>query len=128
MQNGAYQTRVLKVSRENGTISANLNTKPGSAQDALLHQPPGPEMSLPGDMAAGSRPAKRGTKMYSKPATGEFTHEQERMMIEHLPIVRYLARRIHERLPQHVDIEDLVSAGVLGLIDAFQKFDPEKRV
>ena len=49
-------------------------------------------------------------------------------MVDHLPIVRYLARRIHERLPQHVDIEDLVSAGVLGLLDAFQKFDPEKKV
>ena len=49
-------------------------------------------------------------------------------MIEHLPIVRFLARRIHERLPQHVDIEDLVSAGVLGLMDAFTKFDPEKKV
>jgi len=54
--------------------------------------------------------------------------EQERVLLEHLPIVRYLARRIHERLPQHVDIEDLVSAGVVGLMDAFTKFDPEKRV
>jgi len=49
-------------------------------------------------------------------------------MVEHLPIVRFLARRIHERLPQHVDMEDLVSAGVLGLMDAFTKFDPEKKV
>jgi RNA polymerase sigma factor for flagellar operon FliA len=59
---------------------------------------------------------------------GQMTAEQERMIVEHLPTVRYLARRIHERLPQHVDVEDLVSAGVLGLIDAFQKFDPEKKV
>ena len=58
----------------------------------------------------------------------DITAEQERMMVEHLPIVRFLARRIHERLPQHVDIEDLVSAGVLGLMDAFTKFDPEKKV
>jgi RNA polymerase sigma factor for flagellar operon FliA len=54
--------------------------------------------------------------------------EQERVLLEHLPIVRFLARRIHERLPQHVDIEDLVSAGVVGLMDAFSKFDPEKKV
>ena len=40
--------------------------------------------------------------------------DQERLLLEHLPIVRFLARRIHERLPQHVDIEDLVSAGVVG--------------
>jgi RNA polymerase sigma factor for flagellar operon FliA len=56
------------------------------------------------------------------------TGEQERVLLEHLPIVRYLARRIHERLPQHVDIEDLVSAGVVGLMDAFSKFDPAKKV
>jgi len=54
--------------------------------------------------------------------------EQERVLLEHLPIVRFLARRIHERLPQHVEIEDLVSAGVVGLMDAFAKFDPNKKV
>jgi RNA polymerase sigma factor FliA len=56
------------------------------------------------------------------------TSDQEKVLLEHLPIVRFLARRIHERLPQHVDIEDLVSAGVVGLMDAFAKFDPDKKV
>jgi RNA polymerase sigma factor for flagellar operon FliA len=56
------------------------------------------------------------------------TLEQERVLLEHLPVVRFLARRIHERLPQHVEIEDLVSAGVVGLMDAFAKFDPDKNV
>jgi RNA polymerase sigma factor for flagellar operon FliA len=54
--------------------------------------------------------------------------EEERLLVEHLPIVRFLARRIHERLPNHVDMEDLVSAGVVGLMDAFTKFDPAKKV
>jgi hypothetical protein len=54
------------------------------------------------------------------------TAEQERVMVEHLPIVRLIARRIHDRLPQHVPIEDLFSAGVLGLLDAFGRFDPSK--
>jgi RNA polymerase sigma factor for flagellar operon FliA len=62
-------------------------------------------------------------------ATGQLlSGDQERILLEHLPIVRFLARRIHERLPQHVDIEDLVSAGVVGLMDAFAKFDPTKKV
>ena len=61
--------------------------------------------------------------------TGDLlTAEQEKLMIEHLPIVRFIARRIHERLPQHVPIEDLYSAGVVGLLDAFGKFDPSKQV
>ena len=59
---------------------------------------------------------------------GLSTGERERLLMEHLPTVRYLARRIHERLPQHVDLEDLVSAGVVGLIDAFSKFDHAKKV
>lgn len=60
--------------------------------------------------------------------TAALTAEQEKVLLEHLPIVRFLARRIHERLPQHVEIEDLVSAGVVGLMDAFAKFDPAKKV
>jgi RNA polymerase sigma factor FliA len=54
--------------------------------------------------------------------------ERDRLLLEHLPTVRFVARRIHERLPQHVDLEDLVSAGMIGLIDAFAKFDHSKQV
>jgi RNA polymerase sigma factor for flagellar operon FliA len=56
------------------------------------------------------------------------TAEQERVMVEHLPVVRFIARRIHDRLPPHVPIEDLYSAGVVGLLDAFGRFDSSKQV
>jgi len=49
-------------------------------------------------------------------------------MVEHLPLVRLIARRIHGRLPAHVPIEDLYCAGVLGLLDAFGKFDSSNKV
>jgi RNA polymerase sigma factor FliA len=75
-----------------------------------------------GAAAAGGYPPSVGA------APAALTGEQERVLLEHLPMVRFLARRIHERLPQHVDIEDLVSAGVVGLMDAFVKFDPTKKV
>jgi RNA polymerase sigma factor FliA len=54
--------------------------------------------------------------------------ERERLLLEHLPQVRYLARRIHDRLPAQVPLEDLIHAGVIGLIDAVDKFDPSKHV
>ena len=54
--------------------------------------------------------------------------ERESILLEQLPQVRYIARRIHERLPRHVPLEDLVHAGVLGLIDALHKFDHSKHV
>jgi RNA polymerase sigma factor for flagellar operon FliA len=59
---------------------------------------------------------------------GDSSTERDLLLVEHLPAVRYLARRIHERLPQHVELDDLVSAGVVGLIDAFSKFDHTKKV
>jgi RNA polymerase sigma factor FliA len=54
--------------------------------------------------------------------------ERERLLVDQLPQVRYIARRIHERLPRHVPLEDLVHAGVVGLIDALHKFDCGKHV
>ncbi len=54
--------------------------------------------------------------------------DREQVLMDHLPLVRFVARRIHERLPQHVELEDLVSAGIVGLIDAFNKFDSGKNV
>jgi len=62
------------------------------------------------------------------PENGRTAAEREQMLVEHLPTVRYLARRIHERLPQHVELDDLISAGVVGLIDALSKFDHTKKV
>lgn len=54
--------------------------------------------------------------------------ERDRILMEQLPQVRYLARRIHESLPRHVPLEDMIHAGVLGLIDALNKFDRSKHV
>jgi len=93
----------------------------------------GMEMGTEAANAAGSQRAGRGGGQRDGYPPGGvrlsvLTPEQEQVLLEHLPMVRFLARRIHERLPQHVDIEDLVSAGVVGLMDAFSKFNPAKRV
>jgi RNA polymerase sigma factor for flagellar operon FliA len=54
--------------------------------------------------------------------------EFQNIVLEQMPQVKYIARRIHEHLPQHVPFEDLVNAGTVGLIDALNKFDLEKNV
>ncbi len=50
------------------------------------------------------------------------------LMERFLPLVRYNAERIHARLPDEVDIEDLMSAGLFGLMDAIDAFDLERKV
>src|SRR5450432_778731 len=54
--------------------------------------------------------------------------ERERLILEHLPQVRLIARRIQERLPESISLDDLVSTGVLGLISAINNFDPAENV
>jgi len=52
---------------------------------------------------------------------------RERLLLEHLPQVRYIARRIHDRLPAQVPLEDLIHAGVVGLIDALKSSIEQER-
>lgn len=49
---------------------------------------------------------------------------RERLILEHLPQVRWVARRIHERLPAAFGLDDLISTGIIGLINAIDSYDP----
>jgi len=60
---------------------------------------------------------------------GKISQEiRDRIVIEHLPLVKAIAIRVHENLPVHVDLDDLIHAGVLGLFYAVAKFDRRKKV
>jgi len=57
------------------------------------------------------------------------TVEQRNQLVElYLPLVKYNAERIWSRLPEGVDLDDLISAGVFGLMDAIEAFDLERGV
>ena len=60
----------------------------------------------------------------------EITAESERnaLILEHLPQIKYIAQRISTKLPSHVELNDLISTGVLGLLDAIEKFDSTRGV
>jgi len=53
---------------------------------------------------------------------------RDQVVLEHLPLVKAIAIRVHESLPVHVDLDDLIHAGVLGLFDAVTKYDAAKNV
>jgi RNA polymerase sigma factor for flagellar operon FliA len=54
--------------------------------------------------------------------------KRDELILEHLPQIKYIAQRISTKLPSHVELNDLVSAGILGLLDAIEKFDPHRGV
>src|SRR5205814_5863373 len=70
-----------------------------------------------------------GKHMYCDAVSDVISEEErERLILEHLPQVRLIARRIQERLPESVRLDDLVSTGVIGLIAAIDNFDPTQNV
>ena len=76
-----------------------------------------------------SAPAKEAKAAKTKADRAEALRERrDRVVLEHLPLVKAIAVRVHENLPVHVEVDDLVHAGVLGLFDAATKFNPEKQV
>src|SRR5271168_2689141 len=54
------------------------------------------------------------------------TESSDELVMQELSQVYYIAARIRERLPQHVELEDLVNAGVIGLLEANRTFDSTK--
>jgi RNA polymerase sigma factor for flagellar operon FliA len=54
--------------------------------------------------------------------------KRDPIVLEHLPLVKSIAIRVHENLPVHIDLDDLIHAGVMGLFDAVIKYDHSKNV
>ena len=59
---------------------------------------------------------------------GMSTVERDDLINESLPMINHIAHRVAVRLPPNVEIRDLVNAGVIGLLDAVDKFEPERGV
>ena len=68
--------------------------------------------------------------MASKPQVVEeieiTTENREEVIIRYSPMIKYVANRIAMRLPPHIEVDDLISVGVLGLMDAITKYDSSR--
>jgi len=53
---------------------------------------------------------------------------KEQLILKYAPMIKYIAQRIAVRLPSHVDVNDLMSSGMIGLIDALEKFNPDRDI
>jgi RNA polymerase sigma factor for flagellar operon FliA len=63
---------------------------------------------------------------YTKEAKRIDPHQKEELILEYASVIKYIAQRIATRLPPHISVDDLMHAGVIGLIDAIEKYDPSR--
>jgi RNA polymerase sigma factor for flagellar operon FliA len=54
--------------------------------------------------------------------------ERDALITETLPLIKHIAHRLATRLPNNIEIRDLINAGVIGLLDAIEKFEPERNI
>jgi RNA polymerase sigma factor for flagellar operon FliA len=54
--------------------------------------------------------------------------ERDALITETLPLIKHIAHRVAVRLPNNIEIRDLINAGVIGLLDAIEKFEPERNI
>jgi RNA polymerase sigma factor for flagellar operon FliA len=56
------------------------------------------------------------------------TKDKEEIILRHCDLIKYTALRLASRLPPHISAEDLFNAGIIGLMDAIDKFDPDQQI
>ncbi len=79
------------------------------------------------EASSAKRHAERTTAAHRLPESARKA-ARDQIVVQHLPLVRAIAVRVHESIPVHVDLDDLVHAGILGLFDAVTKYQPDKQV
>jgi RNA polymerase sigma factor for flagellar operon FliA len=65
-------------------------------------------------------------KKYKQDTQGVDSKLRDQLIMDYAPLIRFVAQRIASRLPSNIDIDDLISAGVIGLMDAIEKYDPSR--
>lgn len=65
-------------------------------------------------------------KRYKQDTSGVDGKLRDQLIMDYAPLIRFVAQRIAARLPSNIDIDDLISAGVIGLMDAIEKYDPSR--
>src|SRR4051812_1146984 len=52
--------------------------------------------------------------------------QKDHLIKEYAPLIKFIAQKIAVRLPSNIELDDLISAGVIGLMDAIDKYDPSR--
>src|SRR4051794_30073262 len=69
---------------------------------------------------------KKGTGKSKKTAKKDLVDRRNEYAAKFFPYIEKVARRLARRLPAHVEIDDLISSGVIGLMEAAERFDPSR--
>jgi RNA polymerase sigma factor for flagellar operon FliA len=65
-------------------------------------------------------------KKYKEEPSKVTPEQKDELILEYAPLIRFIAQKIAIRLPSNIELDDLISSGVIGLMDAIEKYDPTR--
>jgi RNA polymerase sigma factor for flagellar operon FliA len=65
-------------------------------------------------------------KKYKEVPAKLTTQDKDKLILEYAPLIKFIAQKIAVRLPSNIELDDLISSGVIGLMDAIDKYDPTR--
>ncbi len=65
-------------------------------------------------------------KKYKEEPNKLTSDQKDRLIMEYAPLIKFIAQKIAIRLPSNIELDDLISSGVIGLMDAIEKYDPTR--
>src|SRR5258707_14344125 len=65
-------------------------------------------------------------KKYKEEPTKLTSQQKDKLIMEYAPLIKFIAQKIAVRLPSNIELDDLISSGVIGLMDAIEKYDPTR--
>lgn len=77
-------------------------------------------------MAANNNSNQALVKKYKAEPNKITPEEKNKLVIEYSPLIKFIAQKIAVRLPSNIELDDLISSGVIGLMDAIDKYDPTR--
>jgi RNA polymerase sigma factor for flagellar operon FliA len=93
-----------------------------SAAEAAAREEEELQKEIAADLAAESAQ----TDQLVKPDVSPTNSTRERLVLEYAPLIKYIAQKIAARLPANIELDDLMSSGVIGLMDAIEKYDSSR--
>lgn len=65
-------------------------------------------------------------RKYKEEPTKVTPDQKDKLVLEYAPLIKFIAQKIAVRLPSNIELDDLISSGVIGLMDAIDKYDPTR--
>ena len=65
-------------------------------------------------------------KKYKESPNNLTVDQKDKLVLEYAPLIKFIAQKIAMRLPSNIELDDLISSGVIGLMDAIDKYDPTR--